>query len=250
VIRKKLHQLENAGTNRLDRHLSICGRSQESKVVVDQESAKTIRLQPMVEMYLVGIGSNDFLSQLMRLTAQERDLHTRKHGNQGLRDSVWITTMGIGRLDPTQAAGNQQETVWALGHPSQSVDENAAFCRTGMHQVAVLHADELISCGLTQSAFIESHSLRRTILLIPLVTASFHHSARPSTLFKLQNDAPFPKLSLFRRSHSHYHTKLFGFHPLRLDLPAQFHAALKLLLTRFDKRCIVLFSYFDAAVAQ
>jgi hypothetical protein len=44
-------------------------RMQELNVVVDQEATKIIRLQPVVKMHLVKIGSNDFLSQLMRLAA-------------------------------------------------------------------------------------------------------------------------------------------------------------------------------------
>jgi hypothetical protein len=71
----------------------------------------------------------------MRLTVQERDLQAGQHGNQGLCDSVWIAAMGIGRFDLAQAVRDQQETVWALHHPSKPAGENAAIGGTGMHQV-------------------------------------------------------------------------------------------------------------------
>ena len=84
---RALKRVQNASAN---------FRPQELNVVVDQEATKIICLQPVVKMHLVKIGSNDFLSQVMRLAAWERDLQARQHGNQGLSDSVWIAAMRIG----------------------------------------------------------------------------------------------------------------------------------------------------------
>jgi hypothetical protein len=68
VVRKNFVRLENTDTNRSYRP-SVEVPHKELKVVIDQEPAKIIRLQPMVKMHLVKVGSNDFLSQLMRFTA-------------------------------------------------------------------------------------------------------------------------------------------------------------------------------------
>jgi hypothetical protein len=48
---------------------------------------------------MVKIGGNDFLSQLMHLAAEERDLQPGQHGKQGFCGTRFgIPTMGIGDL--------------------------------------------------------------------------------------------------------------------------------------------------------
>jgi hypothetical protein len=53
---------------------------------------------------------------------------TRPAWQLGLRDSVWIAPMGIGRLDLAQAARDLQQAMWILCHSPQPLDENATLC--------------------------------------------------------------------------------------------------------------------------
>jgi hypothetical protein len=55
---------------------SVCGPT--LNIVVDQEPSKIICLKPVVKMDLIEIRGDDFLSQLMSVTAQERNLQARQ----------------------------------------------------------------------------------------------------------------------------------------------------------------------------
>ena len=69
--------------------LILLGR-QTLKVIVGQKPAIVIAFQPVVEMDLVEIRGDQFFSQLMRFTADERYLQPSQHSNQRLHNAVWI----------------------------------------------------------------------------------------------------------------------------------------------------------------
>jgi len=52
------------------------------KVPVRKKPAIAVGFQPVVQMNLVEIGGDEFLSQFMGLTTKERYLKAREHGDQ------------------------------------------------------------------------------------------------------------------------------------------------------------------------
>jgi hypothetical protein len=60
-----------------------------------------VRLQPMVEMYLIQIPTHEFFPQLVRLAANERHLQPSKHGDQELGRPIGIDTTWLSVLVTT-----------------------------------------------------------------------------------------------------------------------------------------------------
>ena len=69
------------------------------KIVVDKNAVILVRFKPVVQMGLVQIRSYDFLAEFVCFRAQERNVHSRKDSDQGLKNAVGVNVrMSIGRL--------------------------------------------------------------------------------------------------------------------------------------------------------
>jgi hypothetical protein len=71
------------------RLLPSCATSLE--IVVGEESAVVVALQPVVEMDLIQVGPNQFLPEFARLAAQEGNLQPGRRGDERLGNAIRTT---------------------------------------------------------------------------------------------------------------------------------------------------------------
>ena len=73
--------------------------SSDLKIVVDEEAAIVVCFQPVVQMNLVQIRSDDLLAQFVGFRTQERDVQPGEDSDQGLQNAIRVNVgMSIRRF--------------------------------------------------------------------------------------------------------------------------------------------------------
>jgi hypothetical protein len=122
-----------------------------SEILVRQEPAVVVGLQPVLEVNLVQIRRHRFGSQVFVLSANEGNIHSGKDRNQRLKNAVWVDRAeSIPRLHPTQPGGKHQQPMSIAAHQLQPLDENSALHRERVNkvrQVLPLHHASVFHTG-------------------------------------------------------------------------------------------------------
>jgi hypothetical protein len=90
----------------------------------------------MVEVSLEKVRTDEFLSQLVRLAANEGHLQPCEDGYQELRHPIWIKVrVGVTGFHLAQRARDDQQSMRIASHEPKPIDEGRAINRAGVNQI-------------------------------------------------------------------------------------------------------------------
>jgi hypothetical protein len=113
-----------------------CTTSSDLKIVLDKKAAIVVGFKPVVQMNLVQIRCDDFLTEFVGLCAQERNVHSGEDSDQRLQNAVGVGAgMSIRRLHLAERGWDYQEPMREGTHEPEPIDKRRTIHREGMNQV-------------------------------------------------------------------------------------------------------------------